>query len=98
MALFAVIAKRAPIGIGIEEFQAKLAEGFAYTQELEDKGIIKHRWILVGASAGLNIWEVDSHEQLMQLLYNSPAGLHLDYQVWPLIEPPSYDPTASGQE
>ena len=97
MALFAVIAKRAPIGISIEEFQAKLAEGFAYTQELEDKGIIKHRWILVGASAGLNVWEVDSHEQLMQLLYNSPAGLHLDYQVWPLIEPPAYDPTASGQ-
>ena len=29
MALFAVIAKRAPIGISIEEFQAKLAEGFA---------------------------------------------------------------------
>jgi muconolactone delta-isomerase len=94
MALFAVIAKRAPIGIGIDEFQQRLAEGFQYTQQLQEKGAIKHRWVLVGASAGLNIYEVDSHAELMSLLYNSPAGLHLDYTVYPIIEPPSYDPTA----
>ncbi|GAA0602676.1 muconolactone Delta-isomerase family protein [Streptomyces crystallinus] len=96
MALFAVIAKRAPVGISIEEFQAKLAEGFRYTQELQEKGLIRDRWILVGASAGLNIYDVESHEQLMQLLYRSPAGLHLDFEVYPLISPPSYDPTAEG--
>ena len=94
MALFAVIAKRAPIGISIDEFQQRLAEGFQYTQQLQEKGAIKHRWVLVGASAGLNIYEVDSHAELMSLLYNSPAGLHLDYTVYPIIEPPSYDPTA----
>ena len=94
MALFEVIAKRAPIGISIDEFQQRLAEGFQYTQQLQEKGAIKHRWVLVGASAGLNIYEVDSHAELMSLLYNSPAGLHLDYQVFPIIEPPSYDPTA----
>jgi muconolactone delta-isomerase len=94
MALFAVIAKRAPIGIGIDEFQQKLAEGFQYTQQLQDKGVIKHRWILVGASAGLNIYDVESHAELMSVLYNSPAGLHLDFEVYPIIEPPSYDPTA----
>lgn len=93
MALFAVIAKRAPIGISIDEFQQKLAAGFQYTQELQDKGIILHRWILVGASAGLNIYEAESHEQLMGVLYNSPAGLHLDFEVYPIIEPPAYNPT-----
>jgi muconolactone delta-isomerase len=98
MALFAVIAKRAPNGISIDEFQQKLAAGFQYTQELEDKGIIKHRWILVGASAGLNVYDVESHEQLMSLLYNSPAGLHLDFEVYPIIEPPAYDPTRYAQE
>ncbi|MCT2590989.1 hypothetical protein LHJ74_13895 [Streptomyces sp. N2-109] len=94
MALFAVIAKRAPVGIGIDEFQQKLSEGFQYTKELADKGMIKHRWILVGASAGLNIYEVESHEELMSVLYRSPAGLHLEYEVYPLIAPPDYDPTA----
>jgi muconolactone delta-isomerase len=98
VALFAVIAKRAPIGISIDEFQQRLAEGFQYTQQLQDKGVIKHRWVLVGASAGLNIYEVDSHAELMSVLYNSPAGLHLDYSVYPIIEPPSYDPTAYAEQ
>lgn len=98
MALFAVIAKRAPIGISIDEFQQKLAAGFQYTQELQDKGIILHRWILVGASAGLNIYEAESHEQLMSILYNSPAGLHLDFEVYPIIEPPAYNPTEYAEQ
>jgi muconolactone delta-isomerase len=98
MALFAVIARRAPVGISIDEFQRKLADGFQYTKDLEDKGIIRHRWILVGASAGLNIYEVDSHEQLMSLLYESPAGLHLQYEIYPIIAPPAYNPTAYAQE
>jgi muconolactone delta-isomerase len=98
MALFAVIAKRAPIGISIDEFQQRLADGFEYTKNLQDKGVIKHRWILVGASAGLNIYEVDSHAELMSVLYNSPAGLHLDFEVYPIIEPPSYDPKAYAQQ
>jgi muconolactone delta-isomerase len=94
MARFAVIAKRAPVGISIDEFQQRLAAGFQYTKDLVDQGVIRHRWILVGASAGLNIYDVDSHEQLMSVLYSSPVGLHLEYEIYPLIDPPSYNPTA----
>ena len=98
MALFAVIAKKAPIGIDADRFQQLLAAGFGYTQELQEKGVIKHRWVLVGANAGLNVYEVDSHEELMSVLYNSPAGPHLEFQVYPLIEPGSYSPTAYAQK
>lgn len=98
MALFAVIAKKAPVGITADEFQVRLSEGFAYTKGLLDKGILKHRWILVGASAGLNVYEVGSHEELMSVLYDSPVGPHLEFEVYPLIEPGSYNPTAYAQD
>lgn len=91
--MFAVIARKAPVGITGDEFQVRLSEGFAYTKDLVDKGIMKHRWILVGASAGLNIYEVDSHEELMSVLYNSPVAPHLEFEVFPIIDPSSYDPT-----
>ena len=94
MALFAVIAKKSPVGIDADRFQQLLAAGFQYTRDLHEKGVIKHRWILVGASAGLNVYDVDSHEQLMSVLYDSPAGPHLEFEVYPLIEPGSYNPTA----
>jgi muconolactone delta-isomerase len=97
MALFAVLAKKAPVGISAEEFGRRLAEGFAYTKDLEDKGVIRHRWICVGANAGLNIYEVGSHEELMSVLYGSPASLHLEFDVYPLIDPGNFDPTAAGR-
>ena len=98
MALFAVIAKKAPVGINADEFQQRLVEGFQYTKDLVDKGVLRHRWVLVGASAGLNIYEVGSHEELMSVLYNSPVGPHLQFEVYPLIEPADYDPTAYVQD
>jgi muconolactone delta-isomerase len=93
MALFAVIARRAPVGISADEFSTRLAQGFQYTKELEDKGVLKHRWILVGASAGLNVYEAGSHEELMSLLYDSPVAQHLNFEVYPLIDPTRFDPT-----
>ncbi len=92
MALFAVIARRAPVGISADEFSHRLKQGFGYTKELVDKGVLKHRWILVGASAGLNIYECDSHEHLMSVLYDSPVSQHLEFEVYPLIDPSSFDP------
>lgn len=97
MALFAVLAKKAPVGISSEEFARLLADGFDYTRKLENDGVIKHRWICVGANAGLNVYDVDSHEQLMGVLYGSPAGPHLEFDVWPLIDPTSFDPTKAGR-
>ncbi|WP_214408501.1 muconolactone Delta-isomerase family protein [Sphaerisporangium fuscum] len=96
MALFAVIAKKAPIGISPEEFNERLAEGFKYTKDLVDKGVLRNRYIMVGASAGLNIYDVDSHEELMSVLYSSPVASHLEFEVYPLIDPSAFDPVAAG--
>ncbi|RAY12692.1 hypothetical protein DPM19_24175 [Actinomadura craniellae] len=94
MALFAVLATQAPTGISADEFRRRLPEGFAYTRNLVDKGIIKHNWIRVGASGGLLIYDVESHERLNTLLYENPISPHLRFEVIPLAVVGGFDPRA----
>ncbi|MFP3961858.1 muconolactone Delta-isomerase family protein [Actinomadura fulvescens] len=94
MALFAVLATQHPVGISADEFRRRLPEGFAYTRALVDKGIIKHSWIRVGASGGLLIYDVGSHEELLSLLYANPVSPHLEFEVIPLAQPAEFDPVA----
>lgn len=92
MALFAVFATQAPTGIDAEEFRRRLPEGFAYTSALVDKGFIRHSWIRVGAAGGLNIYDVESHEQLLNLLYDNPISAHLRFEVIPLAQAGALNP------
>jgi len=94
MALFAVLATQAPAAGEAREFRERLHEGFAYTRALVDKGVIRHSWIRVGASGGLNIYDVGSHEELLAALYDNPVSPHLRFEVIPLAEPGSFDPRA----
>lgn len=94
MALFAVLATQAPAAGEAKEFRERLHEGFAYTRTLVAKGVIRHSWIRVGASGGLNIYDVGSHEELLTALYDNPISPHLKFEVIPLAEPGSFDPAA----
>lgn len=91
MALFAVFTHQNPVGISSDEFRHRLPEGFGYIQGLIDKGIIKHSWIVVGQSGGLNIYEVGSHEELTDVLYGNPLSSHLRLEVLPLSTPGGFD-------
>ncbi|MFG2041493.1 muconolactone Delta-isomerase family protein [Dactylosporangium sp. NPDC048998] len=91
MPLFAVFTQQAPAGISADEFRHRLPEGFGYIQGLIDKGIIKHSWIVVGQSGGLNIYDVASHEELTDVLYGNPLASHLKLRVLPLSTPGGFD-------
>ena len=94
MALFAVFATQAPAAGEGDVFRQRLPEGFAYTKSLVDRGVILHSWIRVGAAGGLNIYQVDSHEELLALLYSNPVSPYLKFEVIPLAESGSFDPAA----
>lgn len=94
MALFAVLATQAPAAGEAKEFRERLGEGFAYTRALVEKGVIRHSWIRVGASGGLNIYEVASHEELLKVLYDNPVSPHLKFEVIPLARPDALNPDA----
>ncbi|MEV6562878.1 muconolactone Delta-isomerase family protein [Nocardia sp. NPDC051756] len=98
MALFAVLTTQNPTGISADEFRRRLPQGFAYFKALVDKGVIKHSWARVGAQGGLNIFQVDSHEELAVALYDNPISPHLTFEVFPLAEVSSIDPVAFEQD
>ncbi|WP_328746838.1 muconolactone Delta-isomerase family protein [Streptomyces sp. NBC_00285] len=100
MTLFAVLATQAPSGISADEFRARLPEGFAYTRELVERGVIRHSWVRVGASGGLLVYDVASHEELLTHLYDNPLSPHLSFEVIPLAEPRAFDSTSyrNGRE
>lgn len=86
MAKFAVLATQAPAGITGDEYRKRLPTGVAYMKSLMDRGLVEHAWTRVGASGGLFIIDVSSHEELLAAIYDNPISAHLDFQVIPLTE------------
>ena len=85
MAKFAVLATQAPIGIDGDEYRRRLPTGVAYMKSLMDRGLVEHAWARVGASGGMFIFNVESHEQLLGAIYDNPISAHLSFEVIPLV-------------
>ena len=72
-----------------------LAREKAYSQDLQRAGKWPHIWRLVGQFANLSIFEVDSHEELHDILSNLPLFPYMTIEVTPLSQHPS--DIAAGQ-
>lgn len=97
MALFAVLVAPLPTSQVLPEFLKMLPDGFAYHKKLIDEGVIKHSWIRVGTQGGLNVYDVESHEQLLGALYGNPISHHLKFEILPLASRDSFDPRSWGE-
>ncbi|MEW2618896.1 muconolactone Delta-isomerase family protein [Streptomyces sp. NPDC048106] len=96
MALFAVLINATPTGISADEFFERLPKGYAYMKGLIEKGTIKHSWVRIGESGGLNIFDVESHEELLGALYGNPISPHLQFTIYPLVEVDDFSPDEIG--
>ena len=97
MALFAVLVSPLPASQVLPEFREMLPDGFEYHRKLIDQGVIRHSWIRVGTQGGLNIYDVESHEQLLGALYANPISPHLNFDIIPLASRASFDPSKWGE-
>ncbi|GAA0938619.1 muconolactone Delta-isomerase [Kribbella koreensis] len=66
-----------------------LAREKAYSQELQRAGKWPHIWRIAGQYANLSIFDVDTNEELHQLLWNLPLFPYLSVDIQPLAEHPS---------
>jgi muconolactone D-isomerase len=66
-----------------------LAREKAYSQDLQSKGKWPHIWRVVGQYANLSIFDVDSTDELHEILWNLPLFSYLKVQVTPLAQHPS---------
>ncbi|MBB5156857.1 muconolactone Delta-isomerase family protein [Saccharopolyspora phatthalungensis] len=98
MSLFAVLVAPLPSSQTLPEFRNVLPKGFDYHRKLIDEGVILHSWIRVGMQGGLNIYDVESHEQLLAALYANPISQHLQFEIIPLARRDSFDPSEWGED
>ena len=66
-----------------------LAREKAYSHELQRAGKWPHIWRLVGQFANLSIFDVDSHEELHDILWNLPLFPYMSVTVSALCPHPS---------
>ena len=66
----------------------------AYSQELQRAGKWPHLWRIVGEYANVSIFDVDSNDELHDLLSNLPLFPYMAITVTPLAEHPSAISTA----
>jgi len=61
----------------------------AYAQELQQAGTWRHIWRVVGEYANISIFNVDSNEELHELLSGLPLFPYMTIKVTPLAPHPS---------
>ena len=66
----------------------------AYSQELQRAGKWPHLWRIVGEYANVSIFDVDSNDELHDLLSNLPLFPYMAITVTPLAAHPSAISTA----
>lgn len=61
----------------------------AYSQELQRNGKWPHIWRVVGEYANYSVFDVDSNDELHQILSGLPLFPYMDIRVTPLATHPS---------
>jgi len=79
------------IPLNMEE--AKVAELKAtekmLSQELQEQGKWRHIWRLAGEYSNFSIFDVESHEELHEILMSLPLYPYMKVEVTPLLRHPS---------
>lgn len=63
-----------------------IAREKAYSQDLQRSGKWRHIWRVVGQYSNISIFDVDSAEELHEILWNLPLFPHMTIEVIPLTK------------
>lgn len=66
-----------------------IAREKAYSQALQHQGTWRHIWRVVGRYSNVSIFDVESTDELHELLWNLPLFPYMTVQVTPLCPHPS---------
>ncbi len=78
-----------PDSLPAERVEAIKAAEKARAIEIQQSGKWPHLWRVAGRYANLSIFDVDSHDELHQLLSSLPLFPYMSIQVTPLARHPS---------
>jgi muconolactone D-isomerase len=78
-----------PQDLDADERADLLAREKAYSQDLQRAGKWPHIWRIVGEYANVSIFDVESNDELHELVSGLPLFPHMDITVTPLATHPS---------
>jgi muconolactone D-isomerase len=78
-----------PQGLDPQVRAETLAKERAYSQELQRKGKWRHIWRIAGEYANYSVFDVDSNEELHEILFGLPLFPYMRITVAPLLRHPS---------
>ncbi|MGV8920219.1 MAG: muconolactone Delta-isomerase [Pseudomonas sp.] len=78
-----------PLGEDPEKVARLKAEEKAFSQRLQDSGKWRHLWRIAGLYANFSVFDVDSVEQLHDLLMQLPLYPYLSLEISPMCRHPS---------
>lgn len=78
-----------PTDLDSEDRAELLAREKAYSQQLQRDGRWPHLWRIVGEYANISILDVESNDELHELLSSLPLFPHMRIAVTPLAAHPS---------
>jgi muconolactone D-isomerase len=78
-----------PNDLDARDFGEIVAREKAYSQGLQRAGKWPHIWRIVGEYANVSIFDVESNDELHQLLSQLPLFRYMDIEVTPLATHPS---------
>lgn len=84
-----------PHDLDPEQRAETVAREKAYSQELQRSGKWPHIWRIVGEYSNVSIFDVESNDELHQLISGLPLFPYMDIRVTPLATHPS-DVKAAG--
>ena len=70
-----------------------LAREKAYSQDLQRQGKWVHIWRVVGKYSNISIFDVESPDELHEILWNLPLFAYMTVEVTPLTTHPSAIPS-----
>ncbi|WP_227997055.1 muconolactone Delta-isomerase [Nocardia australiensis] len=56
----------------------------AYSQRLQEEGTWRHLWRIVGQYSNISVFDVDSADELHEILWNLPLFPYLQLEILPL--------------
>ncbi len=78
-----------PAGLGATERAELLAREKAYSQRLQRDGKWPHLWRVVGHYANISVFDVESNDELHEILWGLPLFAYMEIAVTPLAAHPS---------
>ncbi len=78
-----------PLDIDEEKINGIKMKEKAYAQSLQEQGKWRHLWRISGQYSNISIFDVESNEELHNLLQGLPLFPYMDIEIMPLNRHPS---------